>query len=105
MDRRARLWTGVTIVAIIVLNYAVIGVPLFRKSQSLAARYKTAVARQLKNGGGIFAGSDDEYLIDIFRRERAAISRNILILNAVSLSALIVIGSWTAFGLVLHKEK
>ena len=105
MSRRGRVWIGITLVALVALNYAIIGIPLFKKAVSLETRYKTAVAQQLKGTRNFFTNTDDEYLIDIFRRERAVIARNTTLLNTISLSALIVVASWTAFGLVLRKGK
>jgi len=100
MTRKTRLWIGVTLFAVLVANYAFIGVPLFKKALSIDSRYKATMIRQLKS-----ANSEEEYLLDIFRRERSVVARNILVLNTVSLSFLIIIGSWTAFGLIFRKGK
>jgi len=103
MSRKARLWVGITFLTVLAINYIIIGVPLFRKAGSIEARYKAAMIKQLKPAG-IFKSTDDEYMVEIFRRERSAVARNLLILNTASLSIMILIGSWTAFGM-LHKEK
>lgn len=100
MSRKARLWIGATLLAVLFINYVLIGVPLLKKASSIEERYKTSMIKQLKSGG-----TEEEYLLDIFRRERSAIARSILLLNTVSLSLLVVIASWTVFGLVLHKGK
>ena len=100
MSRTSRMWIGITLFAVLLINYVIIGFPLFKKASSIDSRYKSTMIRQLKS-----ASSEEEYLLDIFRRERSAVARNILVLNTVSLSFLIIIGSWTAFGLIFRKGK
>lgn len=104
MTRKGRLWIGITLLTVLAINYIIIGVPLFQKAWSIESRYKAAMVKQLKASGSLFAGSEDEYLVEIFRKERTSVGRGILILNAVSLSVLILIGSWTAFGLITHRD-
>jgi hypothetical protein len=105
MSRKARLWIGTTLLTVLAINYIIIGVPLFGKAASIETRYKAAMTKQLKASGNIFKGSEDEYLVEIFRRERTAVARSLLILNTVSLSILVLIGSWTAFGLIFRRER
>lgn len=100
MRHRARFWVGVTLFAVLAINYAIIGTPLFRKSASIEGRYKAAMIKQLKSGG-----TEEEYMLDIFRRERSRLAQNILVLNAVSLSIAVLVGSWTVFGLINKDEK
>jgi len=105
MTRKGRLWVGVTLLTVLAINYIIVGIPLIRKAWSVESRYKAAMMKQLKASGSLFTGSEDEYLVEIFRKERTAVGRNILILNTAALSFLIIIGSWTVFGLIFHKEK
>lgn len=105
MSRKSRLWIGITLLTVLAINYLIIGVPLFAKAGSIESRYKAAVAKQIKASNRIFKGSEDEYLVDIFRRERQAVARSLLVLNTVALSVMILVGSWTAFGLIMHREK
>lgn len=105
IGRRARMWAGITLLTVLAVNYAIIGIPLFRKAASIETRYTAAMTKQLKGPGGLFKNTDDEYLVEIFRRERTAVARNLLVLNAIALSCLILIGSWTVFGLVGSKER
>lgn len=100
MSRKARLWVGVTLFGVLVINYCLIGMPLFKKASSIDDRYKAAMLKQLKSGG-----QEEEYLLDIFRRERSGLARNILVLNTVSLSLLVIITSWTVFGLILRNKR
>lgn len=99
MLRKTRMWVGMTLFAVLAINYAIIGAPLFKKSASIEGRYKAAMIKQLKSGV-----TEDEYLLDMFRRERSVLARRILVLNAAALSIFVIMASWTAFGLV-HKEK
>jgi len=103
MTRKARLWIGITLFVILGFNYALIGFPLYKKSESIQDAAKVIYLKQSK-ANKVFKGSKDEYLLEVFRREKGAIDRAILILNCVSASALIIIGSWTAFGLIGRKD-
>lgn len=104
MVRKARLWIGVTLFAVIAFNYAAIGFPLLKKSASIKDKYKVTLIKQAKSGE-MFKNSEDEYMLDIFRREKSALDRNILILNCVAISLSAILLSWTLFGLILHKER
>jgi len=103
MTRKARLWVGITLLAVIVLNYALIGIPMMRRSAAVEKRSKEIIEKRMKSRS-FFRLSDDEYMLELFRREKAAIDRNIFILNLGAASLLIVAGSWTAFGLIFHKR-
>ncbi|OGW84834.1 MAG: hypothetical protein A2987_07040 [Omnitrophica bacterium RIFCSPLOWO2_01_FULL_45_10] len=104
MTRKARIWIGVTILIIIAFNYCVIGIPLMKKSASIKDKYKSILVKQAKSGD-IFKSAEDEYLLEIFRKEKAAIDKKILILNCVGASMVIILSSWIIFGLVASKKK
>jgi len=104
MSRKSRLWTGVTLLAVLAINYALIGIPLIRRSASIERKSRAMLMSQVKSGK-VFKDSEEEYLIEIFRRERAGISWKILILNCAGASLLIAIASWTAFGLIVPRRK
>lgn len=104
MTRKGRMWVGVTLLLVLLFNYAVIGVPLMRRSESMKERSRSILIKQVK-GKGPFNSSEDEYLLEIFKKERASLGRRILILNCAAVSLGILIMSWTAFGLVTHKKK
>ncbi len=102
MSRKARIWIGGTLFLVIVLNYAIIGMPLVRKDASIRDKANTILIRQVKSGD-MFKSSDEEYVLELFRKERSAIAKKILILNCVSISFAIIVMSWTIFGL-LHRK-
>ena len=103
MTRKARLWVGVTLLGVILFNYAVIGVPLARRGATIDKRAKELTLKMAKSKS-LFGQSDDEYMLEIFRKESHSIDRNLLILNCAAASLAILIGSWTVFGIILHKK-
>ena len=105
MTRKARLWTGATLVLILAFNYGLFAMPLIRKAISLNDKSTTMVMGKIKSGHVLRTSSEEEYILDIFRREKASIAWKLVVVNAVSLTILIAIGSWTLFGLVLPKKK
>ena len=60
---------------------------------------------KVKAGHSLRTSSEEEYILDIFRRERESIVRKLVVVNAVALTFVIIIASWTLFGLVLPKRK
>ena len=96
MTRKARLWTGVTILLIIMLNYALIGIPLAKRSLSLRDKAKSIIMSK---------SADDEFVLELFRKERSAIENKLTVLNAVSVSFVVIVISWTVFGVVFHRKK
>lgn len=105
MSRKSRLWVGITFFIVLMFNYAVIGFPLYRKASSLNDKATTMLMNRIKSGKALKNASEEEYILDIFRREKAAIDQKLFMLNLISISIAIVIASWTAFGLVFHKRK
>ena len=103
MTQKARLWTGATLLLVLALNYAVIGLPLTKKAASLKDRYRAILIKQAKSGE-LFKNTDDEYLLDLFRKEKASVERRLLILNCTGISFVILIASWTIFGLIGRKR-
>ena len=96
MTRKARLWVGATLLAVLFLNYAITGIPLYNRKNYLQAKVKSIIVTN---------NSEDEYFLEIFRRERASIDKKIVMVNCVGLSLAIIIASWTIFGLIIYKRK
>lgn len=93
MSRKARVWLGVTLLAIILFNYLAIGMPLYKRMNSLDNKVR------------VFAKhSEDAYITDILKREMITIDKKIVILNCVAVSVAIIIVSWIIFGLAVHRE-
>lgn len=103
MNPKARLWVGVTLLIVILINYILIGVPLLSKSHSIQGKAKAILIKQAKSAG-IFNNSDDDYLLDIFRKEKSAIDTKITILNAVAATLAFFAASWTVFGLIFKRK-
>lgn len=103
MTAKARLWTGATLMIVLCFNYAMFAAPLFRRSAAIAERTKAVMAVQAKSKN-LFARSDDAYMLELFRKERAQIDRSFIILNSVAATFAIIITSWTLFGLVLKRR-
>ena len=103
MNPKARLWVGGTLFIVIMINYVLIGAPLISKSNSIQAKAKAILIKQAKSSG-IFNNSDDEYLIDVFRKEKSAIDTKITILNAIAATLAFFTASWTIFGLIFRRK-
>jgi len=103
MTQKARIWTGATLLIVLALNYAIIGLPLTKKAASLKGKYRTMLLKQVKSGE-LFKNSDEEYLLELFRKEKLSIERQLLILNCAGISLVILIASWTVFGLIGRKR-
>ena len=103
MNPRARLWVGGTLLIVILINYILIGLPLISKSNSIQGKAKTILIKQAKSNG-IFSNSDDEYLIDVFRKEKSAIDTKITVLNAIAATLAFFAASWTIFGLIFKRK-
>jgi hypothetical protein len=93
MNRKARIWIGATLLAIILFNYLVIGVPLYKRMSSLDNKVKVFTKH-----------SEDTYVIDVLKREMVTIDKKIVMLNCVAVSAAIIIVSWMIFGLAVQRE-
>lgn len=104
MTRKARLWIGATLLAIILFNYAAIGYPLMRRSHAIQVKSKEMLVKQIKSDS-VFKGSEEEYILDLFKKEKMAIDRKMNILNIAAVTLAILAVSWTSFGLVFHRNK
>ena len=104
MRKYRRLWAGMTITAVLILNYTLIGMQLFSKASLLEGHYKGILIKQAKSGK-MAQNAADDYMLEILRKEHAAVDRRILILNCVSLSLFIAAVSWTAFGIFAARKE
>lgn len=104
MDPKARLWIGSTLLVVILINYILIGAPLLSKSGAVQAKAKAILIKQSKSSNIFTNNSDDEYLIDVFRKEKSAIDTKLTILNAVAVTLALIAASWTVFGLIFRRR-
>lgn len=93
MSKSSRVWIGMTILAVILLNYLSLGLPLYKRIGSLDNSIKTFAKR-----------SEDAYIVDVLKRETVNISKKIVVLNCVAASAAVIILSWVMFGLIVRRE-
>jgi hypothetical protein len=93
MSRKARVWIGVTLLAVVLFNYLNIGAPLYRRMNSLDNKVRVFTKH-----------SEDTYVIDVLKREMITIDKKIVVLNCVAVSLAIIIVSWMVFGLAVHRE-
>jgi len=93
MDRKIRLWIGITLLSIVLFNYLSIGIPLYKRINSLDKKVRIFT----KN-------SEDAFIIDILKKEAISIDKKIVILNCAAVSVVIIITSWLIFGLVVHRK-
>jgi hypothetical protein len=103
MSRKARVWTGTTLLLIVIFNYIVIGMPLYRKMVSLENKIKVMMIRQVKSGK-VLTDSEDNYIIDILKKETISLERKIIILNCATVSVVMIVVSWIIFGLIVYRE-
>lgn len=104
MTRKARLWTGATIFAILALNYTAFAIPLAKRSSSIEER-AMAMMREDFESGKALKGSENEYVLQILKKEKSSIDRKLGTLNMAAASLAIVIASWTLFGVILNRRK
>ena len=103
MSARSRLWIGVTLLVAIAINYMLLGFPLISKSSSIQAKAKAILMKQAKSDN-IFRNSDDEYMLEVFRREKAAIDIKVTALNSIAATVTFLIISWTVFWLIFRRR-
>lgn len=96
MTRKARIWIGGTLLIVIAMNYALIGFPLAGRAGSLRAKAKAIIMSK---------SSDDEYVLELFRKESMAVRKKQEMLNVISLSLTVIVASWTVFGLVFGRRQ
>ena len=103
MDPKKRLWIGVTLLVVILFNYMLMGAPLLSKAYSINQKTKAILVKQARPSG-MFNSMDDEYLLDLFRKERSTIDTKMRVLNAVAATVTFLVLSWTLFGLVFKRK-
>ena len=94
MIRKARAWIGITLLMIILFNYLAIGMPLYKRMNSLDNKVRIFTKH-----------SEDTYVIEVLKREMITIDKKLVILNCVAVSVAIIIVSWIIFGLAVHREE
>ena len=104
MARESKLWLGGTLLAVLIFNYAIFAFPLYQKSNSIKEKYKSILIKQVKSGE-MMKSTEDEYMLELFRREKSAIDGKLGLLNCLAASFAIIIASWTAFSWLIHKKK
>jgi hypothetical protein len=104
MINKARMWVGITLLIVIGFNYSLIGFPLYKKAASIQDAAKTMLIKQAKSND-VLKGSREEYILDIFRKEKHGVDQGIMVLNCVSVSALLIVASWTVFGLLFKRKQ
>jgi hypothetical protein len=52
----------------------------------------------------IFTDSEESYMLDLFRREKADIDRKLMLINLLAASVGILIASWTVFGMLFGRK-
>jgi len=104
MTHKARLWTGVTIFVILALNYAAFAIPLAKRSSSIEERAMTMMREDFESGKAL-KGSENDYILQILKKEKAVVDRKLGFLNMAAASLAIIIASWTLFGVMINKRR
>ena len=99
MTRKARFWTGVTVFAVLAFNYAAFAIPLAKRSYSIEERAMTMMREDFESGKAL-KGSDNDYILQILKKEKGSIDRKLDTLNMVAVSIAIIVASWTLFGMI-----
>lgn len=98
------MWIGITVLVIVIFNYLSIGIPLYKKNISLRSKIKVMMINQVKSGQ-LMKNTEDNYIVEILRKESSALDKKITILNCAAASIIIVITSWLIFSLVMYRKK
>jgi len=104
MTRKARLWTGVTIFVILALNYAAFAIPLAQRSSSIEERAMVMMREDFESGKAL-KGSENDYILQILKKEKWSVDRKLGTLNLVAGSLAIIIASWTLFGMIANTKR
>ena len=104
MTRKARFWTGITIFVVLAVNYAAFAIPLAKRSCSIEERAMTMMREDFESGKAL-KGSDNDYILQILKKEKASIDRKLDILNMAAVSIAIIVASWTLFGMISNKRR
>jgi hypothetical protein len=103
MTPKARMWLGITLLLALAVNYIIIGAPMIRRAEALKVEARAIILKYAKSQA-TFTDMENDYLLQIFRKEQTNIGRQILVLNCASATLGLLIISWTVFG-VLHSKK
>jgi len=103
MSRKARLWIGATLFVALALNYIIIGAPLIRRSEALKIEMRALLIKYAKSSAN-FMDMENDYLLQVFRKEQSTLNWQILLLNCASATIALLVVSWTAFGM-LHSKR
>ncbi len=103
MSPKARMWLGVTLLLALAANYIIIGAPMIRRAEALKVEARAILVKYAKSPA-TFTDMENDYLLQVFRKEQANIGRQILILNCASATLGLCIISWTVFG-ILHSKR
>jgi len=104
MNRKTRAWIGITLLILVAFNYVIFAYPLVKKGLSIKHGENSILVRHVKKGEEV-KYSDEDYVLEILRKEKSNINRKVRNLNYITLTCIIVVVSWTAFGLVFHKKR
>jgi hypothetical protein len=103
MSPKAKMWLGITLLLALAVNYIIIGSPMIRRSEALKVETRAILLKYAKSTQ-TFTDMENDYLMQVFRKEQANIGRQVLILNCASATLGLLIISWTVFG-ILHSKK
>jgi hypothetical protein len=97
------MWLGITLLLTLAVNYIIIGSPMIRRSEALKIESRAILIKYAKSAS-TFTDTENDYLLQIFRKEQAGLGRQILLLNCATATLGLLIISWTAFG-ALHGKR
>ena len=103
MSPKARMWLGITFLLALAVNYIIIDAPMIRRAEALKVEARAILIKYAKSTQ-TFTDMENDYLLQIFRKEQTNIGRQILVLNCASATLGLLIISWTVFG-VLHGKR
>jgi len=103
MSRKARLWIGATLFLILAANYIIVGAPLIRRSEALKIESRAILIKYAKSTA-TFTDMENDYLLQIFRKEQSVLGWKILLLNCASATLALMALSWTVFGLLRSRK-
>jgi hypothetical protein len=85
------------------VNYIIIGAPMIRRSEALKIEVRSILIKYARSSA-TFNEMENDYLMQVFRKEQTNLGRQILVLNCASATLGLFIMSWTVFGVLRSKR-
>jgi hypothetical protein len=76
---------------------------MIRRAEALKVEVRAILLKYAKSDAG-FNNMENDYLMQVFRKEQSGLGRQILLLNCASATLGLLVISWTVFGILHGKQ-